>query len=210
METADTLAIGIILLLIVPLLFVEYPAYKRGRYTSQFWNLELEDKLDHIADQPEYWTRMGSIWPPILALAAAGMTGFTFQLASHDDGFLVFAALGLFLLGTVAWLVGSVIQTVAVRVGALRRKETGETPDWFDVAWTGAWWAELTFVLSANVAFLTWGLLMVDTGFPATWMGWTAVIMALIALVMILFVREVFPHLGILVPIVLGVALVIH
>ncbi len=210
MDTADTVTVGILLLLIVPLLFIEFPAYTRGRYTKQFWNLDLDDKLDHIGAQPEYWTRMGVAWLPILTLLAAGMTGFAFQLAERDTGVVAFAALGGFLLGTFAWLVGVIIQTIGMRSAAQIRRETGTTPDWLAVAWTTAWWSELTFVLSANLAFVAWGIIMIDTGFPATWMGWTAVIIGALAIGIVLFVREAFPQLGVLVPVILGVALVIH
>lgn len=210
MNSTDTTTIGILLLLIVPLLFVEFPAYTRGRYTTQFWNLDLDGKLDHIGAQPEYWTRMGAAWLPLLTFVSAGMTGFAFQLAARDTGVVAFAALGGFLIGTFAWLIGVIIQTIAMRTAAQIRRETGTTPDWLAAAWTSAWWSELTFVVSANVAFIAWGIIMLDTGFPATWMGWTAIILGALAIAMVVFAREAFPQLGVVVPVVLGVALVLY
>lgn len=209
-ESADTLIVGITLLLIVPALFVEAPAAKRGGYNGAFWKLELDDKLDHIAKQPEYFTRIGVIWLPSLVLVAAGMTAFSYQLASSGEGTLAYMALGAFLLGAVSWLIGSLLQTSAVRRAAVVRDATGETPDWLQAFWDIAWWAEVTYVTAANAAFVLWGVAMLAAGFPAEWMGWAAIGLGGLALAMIAFAREAFPHLGVIVPIVLGIALVLH
>ena len=42
------------------------------------------------------------------------------------------------------------------------------------------------------------------------WMGWTAIIGGVIALMLVAFARQAFPQLGVLVPIALGVALVLY
>lgn len=210
MDTADTVTVGIILLLIIPLLFVEAPAYYRGGYRTDFWKLSLDEKLDHIAQQPDYFTRMGVVWLPILTLAVAGMTAFTYQLASEGAGTLAYAALGAFLVGSFSWLAGVLIQTTSMRRAAEVRSETGSTPDWLQAGWTMAWWSELTYVAAANLAFIAWGAAILDTGFPADWMGWTAIILGVVALLMVLFAKEAFPQLGVTVPIVLGVALVLY
>lgn len=210
MESADTVVVGIVLLLIVPLLFVEALAAKRGGYNAAFWKLPLDEKLDHIAREPGHFTRIGVVWLPNLALAAAGMTAFTYQLASVGAGTLAYLALGAFLFGVMAWLVGALLQTSAVRKAAEVRNDTGETPDWLDAFWNVGWWAEIAYVTVANLAFIGWGIAILDTGFPADWMGWTAIALGGIALALIVSTKEGFPHLGITVPVVLGVALVIY
>lgn len=210
MDSADTVTVGIVLLLILPLLFVEAPAYFRGGYTTEFWNLSLDEKLDHIAQQPVYWTRMGLAWMPMLTLAVAGMTAFSYQLASQGAATEAFLALGAFLLGSFAWLGGVLVQTTAVRRAAQLRAATGNTPEWLRPGWDLAWWSELTHVTATNAAFIVWGVGILDTGFPADWMGWAAIILGVLALLMVAFAREAFPQLGVIVPIVLGVALLVY
>jgi hypothetical protein len=209
METADTVTVGIVLVLIFPLLFVEAPAFFRGGYRTDFWKLPLDEKLDHIAGQPRYWTRMGVVWLPILALSVAGMTAFGFQLASSGSGTLSYLALGAFVFGSVAWLIGSLVQTSAVKQAAELRAASGVTPGWLQAAWSLAWWSELTYIVAANVAFIVWGVAILDTGFPADWMGWTAILLGAITLLLVVFAKEAFPQLGVIVPIILGVALII-
>ncbi len=209
-ESSDTVIAGILLILIAPLMLVEYPAYSRGGYTSAFWSLPRDDKLDHIAAETAHWVRLGAVWIPMLALAVAGLGGFASQLAAEGAGTLAWAGLAAYVFGAVAWLVGVMAQSVAIRVAAELRRDTGSNPDWAEVAWTTAWWSELTFVLVANLAFVAWGIAMLDTGFPAEWMGWTAVLLGTVAVVIVGLVREAFPQLGVLVPIVLGVALLLH
>lgn len=209
-ESSDTIIVGILLVLIGPLLLVEYPAYSRGGYTSAFWSLPRDDKLDHIGTEPAHWVRLGANWIPMLTLAVAGLAGFAYQLAAAGGGTLAWVGLGAYLFGAVAWLVGVLAQSVGIRIAAELRRDTGTNPDWVDVAWTTAWWSELTYVLVANLAFIAWGIAILDTGFPAEWVGWTAVLLGALAIAMVGLLREAFPQLGVLVPIVLGVALLLH
>ncbi len=137
------------------------------------------------------------------------MTAFSFQLASEGAGTLAYLALGAYLIGAAAWLVGALIQTSVVTRAAEQRAATGSTPSWLQPFWDGGWWAELTFVTAANAAFVVWGIAILDTGYPADWMGYAAIVLGALSLMVITSTREAFPHLGILVPIVLGVALVI-
>ena len=153
---------------------------------------------------------MGVVWLPILTLAVAGMTGFTYQLASSGAGTLAYVALGAFLIGAVAWLGGVLVQTTSIKHAAELRAASGRTPDWLEAGWTFGWWSELTFVSAANASFVAYGVAMLDTGFPAMWMGWTAIILGVVAILMVVFAKEAFPQLGIIVPIVVGVALLLH
>lgn len=209
-DSTDTLITGIVLLLIVPMLFIEVPASRKGGYNAAFWRLELDDKLDHIARRPEWFRQIGIIWLFNLPLAAAGMTAFAYQLASEGAGTLSYLALGAFLVGSFAWLAGALLQTTVVTSAAEERQATGTTPTWLQPFWNAGWWAEVTYVTAANAAFVLWGIAMLDTGYPADWMGWTAVVLGMLALALITSTREAFPHLGVIVPVVLGVALILH
>lgn len=212
MESTDAVIAGLALLIVFPLLFAEAPAYRRGGYNSAFWQKSLDEKLDHIAQEPRHWARMGAVWLPILVVSGAGMTAFSFQLAGAGSGAgtWAFLALGAFLLGAVSWVFGVLLHTNVVRAAASVRAETGKTPDWLDGFWNAGLWAEMTFVIGANVAAVLWGIGILDTGYPADWMGWAAIILGLLAILVILFTKEAFPHLGVFMPIVLGVALVLY
>jgi len=210
LDSTDTVIAGVTLLLIVPPLLMEIPAYRKGGYNAEFWKKPLDERLDHIAAHPDSWTRMGAIWLPILVLSVAGTMAFSFQLAAKGAETWAFLAMGAYIAGSAAWLIGSLIQTTAVRVAAQVRAQTGTTPDWLDAGWTIVWWSEITYVIAANVAFIAWGVGMLDSGFPADWMGWAAIALGVIALLLVGLAREAFPHLGVIVPIVLGIALVAY
>ena len=92
---------------------------------------------------------------------------------------------------------------------ARERDTTGETPTWLEGLWNGAWWAELTYVLAANVAFVAWGVGILEVGYPARWMGWTMVVFGSLTVAWAAATRSVFPQLGLLLPFVLGIALVL-
>jgi hypothetical protein len=208
-ETADTLTTGLVLLLIAPLLFAEAPAYVRGGYTAEFWRSSPDEKLDHVAAHPRYWVQMGLAWLPVLVLAVAGMAAFTAQLAALGQATVAYASLGAYITGSAAWLFAVMLQTAAVRRAAEIRAATGTTPDWLQPVWDITGWAELAYIAAANVAFIGWGIAVLDTGHPASWAGWACLALAAVALLVVGFTREGFPQLGVLVPVVLGVALVL-
>ena len=210
METSDAVIAGLAHLAIIPLLIVEIPAYRAGGYDGAFWKKPLDDKLDHIAGHTEQWTRLGGVWLPILTLAVAGLAAFSYQLAQAGAGTLAFLALGAYVVGALGWLIGVLLQTTVVKAAAGVRSTAGATPDWLEGFWNAGWWAEFLFVMAANLAAVVWGLAMLDSGYPADWMGWTAIVIGALAVLMVGYTREAFPHLGVIVPVVLGVALVLY
>ena len=200
---------GVALLLIVPLVVVDGVAAVQAGFDADFWRRPLDDKLDHVVGQPRTWQWMGAVWPPILVLACAGMSAFSIQLWDAGAGTWSLLALGAYLLGSFAWLVGILVQMPVVLNAARVRAETGRTPDWLEGLWQAAWWAELTYVLTANAAVVVWGVGMLDAGYPARWIAWTMIVGGAVTLAGVAAARDVFPQLGVLLPVVLGVALVI-
>ena len=199
---------GVVLLLIVPLVVFDGVAAVRAGFDAAFWRRPLDDKLDHVVGQPRTWQLMGAVWPPILVLACAGMAAFSIQLWDAGAGTWPFLALGAYLLGSFAWLLGVLVQMPAVLKAARVRAETGRKPDWLEGLWQTAWWSELTYVSAANVAFLAWGVGMLDADYPAGWMAWTMTVGGAVTVAGVAATRNAFPHLGVMLPIVLGVALV--
>ncbi|MDX1659360.1 MAG: hypothetical protein R3343_11110, partial [Nitriliruptorales bacterium] len=155
---ADADVAGLTLLLILPLVVFDGVSATRAGFDAAFWRRPLEEKLPHIVDHPRVWIGMGAVWPPLLVLVCAGMAAFSLQLADAGSGTWAFLALGAYLVGAFTWLLGVLIQTPVVLSAARERDTTGETPTWLEGLWNGAWWAELTYVLAANVAFVAWGV----------------------------------------------------
>jgi multidrug transporter EmrE-like cation transporter len=77
--------------------------------------------------------------------------------------------------------------------------------------WTAAGWAETTYIILASLAYVVWGLGMVSSGFPSAWAGWASIAIGGLSVVGVMIAPERlgFPQLPVLVPIVVGVALVI-
>jgi hypothetical protein len=200
-----------LLLLLVPLVVADGVIEVRGRFSSVFWASERDRKLEHIAEYPRHWIWIGIGLILMLAVATAGLSGFSVLLGEAGEGTLAGVALGSFLLGTFGFVVGICLQFGPSRVAARVRRETGATPGWLEPMWTAANWAEVTYIVLASLAYLAWGLAMVNTGFPATWAGWASIAIGGLSLigVMIAPSRMVFPQLPLLVPMVVGVALVI-
>lgn len=206
---ADTTVTGIVLLALVPLVVANGVLEARAGFMSQFWALPLDGKLDRIADVPGPWAGMGAIWVATVAAAAAGMTGLTMVLVDAGSGVVAGLALGGFLVTTTGWLIGVIVQTVGAGVAARERRETGDTPGWIHPAWTAAWWSELTWVVVSNLALVVWGFAILDSGGVARWAGWTLIGVGAVVVLAVAWLRDVFPQLALLGPIVVGVALVL-
>lgn len=208
---ADVRLAGIILLLLVPLLVADGVIEARGRYNGAFWASALDRKLEHIPEYSRHWKWIGVGLILMLTAATAGLSAFSALLGQAGEGPLAAAALGSFLLGAFAFVVGIFLQFGPAEVAARIRRDTGTTPGWLAPMWTAATWAETTYIMLAGVAYVVWGLGMVTSGFPSAWAGWASIAMGGLSVVgvMIAPARLGFPQLPLLVPIVVGVALVI-
>lgn len=205
----DTTIVGIVLLTLVPLVVVDGVLEARAGFMADFWRLPLDGKLDRIADVPRHWAGMGASWIAIVAAVSAGMTGVTMLLVESGDGAIAGLALGAFLVATTGWMIGVISQTVGAGLAARERRETGDTPAWLHPTWMAAWWSEITWVVVSNLALVAWGLAILDSGTIVRWAGWTLIGIGAAVVLGIAWLRDVFPQLALLGPIVLGVALVL-
>ena len=64
-------------------------------------------------------------------------------------------------------------------------------------------------VVAANLAYVAWGVAMVDSGFPAEWAGWVAFISGLLLAVWASLQDNYFQHMTLITPLVVGVALLL-
>ncbi len=210
-DPAETRLVGFILLLLVPLLVADGVIEMRGRYNSAFWTSDLDRKLDHIPGYARHWVWVGIGMILLLAAATAGLSAFSVLLGQAGEETLAAIALGFFLLGAFGFVAAIFLQFGPVELAARVRRDTGATPGWLEPMWTASGWAETTYIILASLAYVVWGLGMVNSAFPSAWAGWASIAIGGLSVVgvMIAPARFGFPQLPLLVPIVVGVALVI-
>lgn len=210
-DSAETRLVGFILLLLVPILVAAGVIEMRGRYNSAFWTSDLDRKLDHIPGYARHWVWVGIGMILLLATATAGLSAFSVLLGQAGEGTLAAVALGSFLLGAFGFVAAIFLQFGPVGLAARVRRDTGTTPGWLEPMWTAAGWAETTYIILASLAYVVWGLGMVKSGFPAPWAGWASIVAGGLSVIGVIAFpsRLGFPQLPMLVPTVLGVALVI-
>jgi hypothetical protein len=201
--------VGALLIAGIGLIAVEAVGYKRGGYNSEFWRLPLDDKIDRVAVHRWEWWWV-SIWELVgLFLMTGGLAGLTYLLAAEGEPILASVAFGGYLLALVAWVFGLIAQAAAVSQAATQRTETGETPAWIHPFWEAGYLAEGTWIIGTNLVYAIIGVAILQSGLVGAWSGWAAVGLGALIPVVVLITRVGFPQLGLLVPFILGVALVI-
>jgi hypothetical protein len=206
----DTALVGFVLLGVVPFVVWDAVSTLRAGFDNAFWAQPLEAKMGRIAEQRDAWQRLGVAWIYIGVLLAAGFAAFSTQLSGAGESAWAAIGFGSFML-TAAAFVTSVALMVATIASASDAMVDGDAvPAWAMPAWTATWWLERTFVIGANVAYVAWGIGIVASGFPATWVGWVAIITGGAIAIWASLREYFFQHMVLITPVVLGVALVIY
>lgn len=202
--------VGILLVSGVGLIAVEAVGYNRGGYNSEFWKLPLEDKLDQVAEHRWEWWWV-AIWELVgLFLMTGGITGLTYLIATEGEPVLAYVALGGYLVVLFAWVFGLITQAAAMSQAAKQRTETGDTPAWIHPFWEAGYFAEGVWVIGSNVAYAVVGVAILQTGLVAAWAGWVVLGLGVLIPVVVVVTRIGFPQLGVLLPAVIGIALLIE
>jgi hypothetical protein len=205
----DTVLVGIVLLAVVPIVAWDAWNSLRGGFDNDFFARPLEEKLPQVAENPSAWLRLGTSWIPITVLLVAGFAAFSVQLAEAGEPVLAALGFGSFLVGALAFVVAIVPATNAVAAAAKAHDERGAVPPWLLPLWAASGVAERTFVVSANLAYVAWGVAMVDSAFPTEWAGWTVFITGLLLAAWASLQDYFFQHMTLIGPIVIGVALIV-
>jgi hypothetical protein len=207
----DARLAGFILLFLVALVVADGVISARGRYNGDFWAAERDRKIEHIAEHPREWRWMGIAWVLMLGVMTTGLSAFSVLLGQAGEPTLAAVGLGSFILGAVSFLVATFIQVGPSGVAARVRSETVATPGWLESMWIAASWAEMSYIMLTSVAYVPWGVGIVKSDFPATWAGWASMAIGGLSVLGLVIApsRIGFPQLPLLVPIVLGIALVI-
>jgi hypothetical protein len=101
-------------------------------------------------------------------------------------------------------------QTASASQAAVQRAESGATPKWIHPFWEAAYLAEGAWVVGSNLAYAVIGLAIILSGLVGAWAGWAALVIGILIPVVFLATRFGFPQLGLIVPFVLGVAVIIE
>lgn len=201
---------GILLASVFALLLIESVGYRRGGFNGAFWQLSLDDKLDHVAKHDHDWWWVGS-WSLVgLFLLTGGLSALTYLLADAGEPVLAFVGLGIYLVALIAWIYGLLFQTAGMSQAAKQRQETGVTPSWIHPLWYAGYLSEGGWVVGANIAYAVIGLAILNTGLLPGWAGWTAIAFGVLIPVGVAITKAAFPQLADLAPLVIGVAAIIE
>ncbi len=207
---SDLRLVGGVLALLLPLVVANGVVAARGGYASaSFWRSSREQKLEQIAGAKGVWLFVHAGWLLLLGVATAGIAGLAFLLASAGETALAGIGLGLFLPALVCWYLGVLLQGPPAAIAAERFLEDGVVAPWLDPLWTVVGWAEVAYVAGTAAAYVVFGVAMVDSAFPAVWAGWIAIVVGAVALAGAVLARAyvIFPELPLIVPFIVGVAL---
>jgi len=202
---SDAAITGWVLLAVVPLVVWDGAGGMRAGFDSAFWAKPLPEKLPLIADRRRAWDRLSLVWLPITVLLSAGLTAFAFQLAGTEDGVWGLLGLGVFL--PLATVFMGTISLMATTIG--RAAADGSVPAWAEPVWQASGWVERAFVIGANLAYVSIGVGVVASGYPAEWAGWVAIASGAGIALWASLRDYFFQHMTLITPLSLGVALLL-
>lgn len=202
--------VGVLLMAGIGVIAVEAVGYNRGGYNSEFWKLPLDDKLDRVAMHRWEWWWV-SVWELLgLFLMTGGLAGLTYLLTAEGEPVLASVAYGGYLVALFAWVFGLIAQAAGGSQGAVQRAESGQTPAWIHPFWEGAYLAEAAWIIGSNLTYALMGVAIIQSGFVGAWAGWAALGLGVLIPVVVLATRVGFPQLGVIVPFIIGVAVIIE
>lgn len=203
------IVIGVLLVMGLGLVALEGVGYVRGGYNSAFWNLPLDGKLDHVDEHRWEWWWV-SIWGTTgLFVMSGGVFGLAYLLGDAGEGALAAVGLGGYTIALISWVFGSTLQAAGVSRASRQRVETGATPAWIHPLWDVGYYAEAVWIIGANIAYAVFGVAILGSDLVGSWAGWVALIGGLAVSAGTVIARDGFPQLGLLVPAILGVALLL-
>lgn len=202
--------VGLLLMAGIGVIAIEAVGYNRGGYNSAFWQLPLDDKLNRIAEHRWEWWWIAT-WELVgLFLMTGGLAGLTSLLVAEGEPVLASVAFGGYLVALFAWVSGLLAQTAAGSQAAAQRADSGETPTWIHPIWETAYFGEGAWIVGSNLAYALIGVAILQSGLVGAWAGWAALGVGLMIPVAFAATRFGFPQLGVIVPFILGVAVLIE
>jgi hypothetical protein len=137
-------------------------------------------------------------------LLVLGFAALAEPLDEAGAGVLVPFSLAALILGAALWLASPVF-----RITAMATASGAEPPHGFEVvsAWAGGLF--LAWSVLGNAAAIGFGGAVVQTGYPAAWSGWAALVVGALMLAQVLATGDALPALYHVGPALIGVALLL-
>jgi hypothetical protein len=168
---------------------------------SRIWTAPLHEKLDLIAQRRRTWQTVNLSIAVAAVLLVLGVAALAEPLQAAGAGVLVPLSLAGLLMGAALWLA-----SLTFRITTMTAASGVEPPGGFAApsAWAGGLF--LGWTALANAAVLGLGVAIVDSGYPATWSGWVAIVLGALMLAQLLATGDALPALYHVAPALIGLA----
>ena len=171
---------------------------------ARVWTASLPERLALIAPRRGRWQAVNLSIAAATVLLVLGFVALAEPLRLAGAGVLVPLASSALLVGAPLWLA-----SLTFRVTVMTAVSETEPPT--NLAGLSAWAGGLFLAWSvlANAAVLGFGVAVVETGYPAAWAGWLAIVLAGLMLAQLTATRDALPALYHVAPALLGIALLL-
>jgi hypothetical protein len=171
---------------------------------SRVWTAPLRERLGLIAQQRRRWQTVNISIGGAAVLLVLGFAALAEPLERMGGGVLVPVSLAALVLGAALWLA-----SIAFRVTAMAAASSEEPVVGLEAvsAWAGGLF--LAWTALGNAAVVGFGAAVADSGYPAAWSGWAAIVLASLMLVQLLITGDALPALYHIGPSLIGIALIL-
>jgi hypothetical protein len=172
---------------------------------SRVWTASLPERLALIAPRRRRWQAINLSIAGAAVLLVLGFAALTEPLLRAGAGVLTPLSMSVLLMGAPLWLASLTFRVTTMTAAS----ETGPLPGFAAVsAWAGGLF--LAWTALANAAVLGCGVAIVQSGYPAAWSGWLAIVLATLMLAQLIATGDALPALYHVAPALIGIALLLH
>ncbi len=171
---------------------------------SRIWTAPLDETLALIAQRRRTWQLINLSIAGAAMLIVLGFVALAEPLQQAGAGVLVPLSVSALFVGAALWLASLVF-----RVTAMAAVSGTELPPGFAAvcAWAGGLF--LAWTVLANAGVLGLGVAIVQSGYPATWSGWVAIVLSAGMLAQLVATGDAIPGLYHVAPALIGVTLLL-
>jgi hypothetical protein len=169
---------------------------------ARIWTAPLPERLALIRQRPGRWQLVNLSIAAAAVLLALGFVALRAPLEEAGGGVIVELSLAVLLVGLTLWLASLVFRITVTTAASM-----GEQPVGFATASAWAGGLFIGWSVLANVAVIGLGTAIVESGYPASWPGWTSIALAAAMLAQLAATRDALPALYHVGPLLVGLAL---
>lgn len=171
---------------------------------SRVWTASLPERLALIAPRRRRWQAINLSIAGAAVLLLLGFAAAAEPLEQAGAGVLVPLSSSALLLGAPLWLASLTFRVTAMTAASETEPQAGFAAL---SVWAGGLF--LAWTALANAAVLGFGVAVVHTGYPSTWSGWVAIVLAALMLAQLAATGDALPALYHVAPALIGVALLL-